>query len=127
MDVSGAVLSIEKTSPVKLPFPTPAPPSGLLLPSTIESLSTRFKPSVPLPLPVITVTVYTLPGPAGIEKMDAPVSPVVTRLKSLASTPETFSLNVTVQATLTEFVGLMLDRTMETTVGTEVSTVTVHV
>ena len=48
---------IVKTGPVTLPLPAPAPPSGLEPTSMMESLSTRFSPSVPSPVPVLAVTV----------------------------------------------------------------------
>ena len=52
----GPVLSTEYTAPVKLPLAAPVPPSLLPAASTIESLSTRLRPSVPSPEPVDAVT-----------------------------------------------------------------------
>jgi len=53
----GTVLSIVITGPVRLPFPTPLPPSLFVAASWIESSSTRLRPTVPSPEPVLTVTV----------------------------------------------------------------------
>ena len=53
--------------------------------------------------------------------IEPPVTPEVTRVKSLASTPVTFSLNVTVYATLAALVGLALARAIEVAVGAAVS------
>ena len=51
MEIVGAVVSIVKSWPVKLPL------SGLPKGSRMEPLFTRFKPSVPLPETLLTVTV----------------------------------------------------------------------
>ena len=59
-------------------------------------VSARSNCSVPLtPVPVEAVIVYTAPLPVR-EPILAPVTPVATSLKSLAPTPVTASLNVTV-------------------------------
>ena len=54
---TGKALSIVYAGPVTVPFPTPVPPSLLPKESTILSLSTNFKASVPDPLPVLAVNV----------------------------------------------------------------------
>ena len=69
------------------------------------SLSTRFRPSVPLPVPVFAVTVYWLPLPLTLVIVAPVTAPVVARAKSEASTPVTLSLNTTVHDTLAAFVG----------------------
>jgi hypothetical protein len=110
---------------VKLSFPAPEPPSGLPAVSTIESSSTRFRPSVPFPEPVPAVTVYVLPLPLTLVTA-APMTPEAASAKSLVSTPATLSLKVTVHWTLAALVGLPAARSIELTVGgvTSVTTVT---
>ena len=59
----------------------------------------RSRAIVPSPVPVFTVTVYCAPllPPTGVTlAMLAPLTPVVTRLKSPALTPVTGSENVNV-------------------------------
>src|SRR5215218_4089527 len=102
-------------------MPVPVPPSLLPEPSTIVSLSLRFRPSVPLPVPVDAVTVRVAPEPVTLV-IDGDVRPEFASAKSAASTPVTLSLNVTVQLTLDAFVGLEPARLIETTVGAVAST-----
>ena len=112
-----AVLSVY-TCPVKLPLPVPVPPNGMLLLTLVmESLSTRFRPTVPLLLPVFTVTVYVLSLPL-TPVIEAPLMPpVVASAKSAASTPVMFSLKLTVKWTVELGAGLsasarLIDATM---------------
>ena len=105
---------------MKLPF-TPGPPNGLALVSRIVSLSTRFRPSVPLPVPVFAVTVYWFPLPLTVVIVAPATVPVVTRVKSPASTAVTLSLNSTVHDTLAAFVGVVPTRLIDCTVGAIVS------
>src|SRR5438132_1627876 len=88
----------------------------------IESSSTRFRPSDPLPVPVLAVTVYVAPLPV-TPVMLGVVSPLFARPKSPVPTPVTFSLNVTVQLTVVALVGLV-PVTIEETVGGVVSATT---
>src|SRR5690349_9377852 len=83
----------------------------------------RFRPSVPLPEPVLAVTVYVAPEPLRPVIAGEPPRPPLASMKSLASTPETLSLNVTFQFTLEALVGLGFARAIETTVGTVASIV----
>jgi hypothetical protein len=71
---------------------------------------------LPLPVPVFTVTVRVAPLPL-TPAIDAPETPLVASAKSLASTPTTFWLNVTVKSTLDAFVGLAFARLTDATVG----------
>ena len=109
------------TWPVLLPFPEPVPPSLLPTASMIESLSTRFSPRVPDPVPVDAVTVKLALSVAafGVTFVIAgvPPSPLLTSEKSLGSTPFTASLNVTVHCTEAAFVGDGPARLIEVTVG----------
>ena len=82
----------------------------------MESSSTRFRPTLPSPEPVFTVTVYVVPLPLTV-LTDAPDTPVVASEKSLASTPVTTSLNVTANWTLARFVGVEVARLIEDTEG----------
>ena len=118
---AGAVLSILYVWPVKLPLPVPVPPSLLPAPSTIESSSTRFSPSVPS-LPVLTVTVYVVPLPL-TPVMVAPVAPAPTSEKSVEPTPVTLSLKTAVQWTMPALVGVASTLTIELAVGAVLSTV----
>ena len=102
-------------------MPVPAPPRGLPAASTMESSSTRFRPIVPSPEPLLTATVYVAPLPVALV-IDAPVTPVELRMKLDESTPVTLSLKVTVKLTLPALVGLVLTRLMEETEGAVVST-----
>jgi len=88
----------------------------------MESLSTRFKPTVPSPDPVLTVTVRELPLPV-TPVIEAPVTPLVTSAKSPVSTPVTVSLKVTVNCTLPRFEGVAVARLIEETVGAVLSIV----
>src|SRR5436853_3932476 len=77
--------------------------------------ATTSRRMVPLPVPVSTVTVY---GPEPLTfVIDAPVTPRVGSVKSVASTPETTSLKLTVKSTLVALVGFAPARTTLTTVG----------
>src|SRR5262245_44793053 len=89
------------------------------------SLSTRFRPSVPLPVPVLAVTVYWLPLPLTAVIVAPVTAPVVARAKSEVSTPVTLSLNTTVHDTLVAFVGVAPTRLIDCTVGATASYVTV--
>src|ERR1043165_5235649 len=55
-ETTGGTISTLYAWPVKLPLPAPLPPSALDAMSITESLSTRFRPRLPL-LPVEAVTV----------------------------------------------------------------------
>src|SRR6185295_14358724 len=96
------------TAPVRLPLPAPAPPSFKLAASAIESLSTRFKPSVPVPVPAdaVTMNVAALPASATPVIAGEPPTPDTASAKSVASTLVTGSLNVTVQCTVDAAVGV---------------------
>src|SRR5262249_49155454 len=74
--------------------------------------------------PVFTFTVQELPLPE-TPAMLAPETPLVSREKSLESTPVTLSLNVTVKATLVALVGLASARLSDCTTGVVVSWVIV--
>src|SRR5262245_12326591 len=87
------------------------------------SLSTRFRPSVPLPVPVFAVTVYWFPLPLTVVIVAPATVPVVARVKSPASTAVTLSLNSTVHDTLAAFVGVVPTRLIDSTVGAIVSVV----
>jgi hypothetical protein len=67
---------------------------------------------------VLTETVYVVPLPVTLET-EAPVTPVVVSEKSEESTPVTLCENVTVKSTEAAFVGVLLTRVMEETVGEE--------
>lgn len=79
-----------------------------------------------MPVPVFTVTVYVVPEPLTAE-MEAPVTPVAAKAKSLKGevvfTPVTDSEKVTVKFTLDAFVGLLLARLIESTIGVPVGVV----
>ncbi len=75
---------------------------------------------MPLPEPVLTVTVRVVPDPLTAVTL-APVMPVEVRLKSATSTLMMASEKVTVKFTLARFVGLVLTRTLETTFGAVLS------
>ena len=80
--------------------------------------STRFKPSVPLPVMPLTVTRYTEPLTGVTCVSVAPTVPVSASWKSVGSTPVTLSLKVTVNCTLVALVradGVV--RLMDTTCG----------
>ena len=109
---------------MKLPLPAPVPPSGLLAASLTESLSTRFRPSVPLPEPVETLTVRVASDPV-TPLIDAPLMPLPGSVKSPASTPVTGSLKVTVKSTLPALVGSVLARLIDCTAGATLSIVKV--
>ncbi len=114
--LDGPLRSSVKTWPVKLPFPTPVPPSLLPATSAIESLSTRFSPSVPSPDPVDELTVYAVPEPVTPVRL-AVASPTFASAKSPVSTPDTASLNVTVHETFGAFVGEVPTRVIDATEG----------
>src|SRR5436190_12089426 len=81
------------------------------------SLSTRLRPRVPVPVPVLAVTAYVAPLPDTPVIAGDPPRPVFASEKSDASTPVTLSLNVTTHPTVAAFVGLEDARTIETIVG----------
>src|SRR4051812_26562599 len=83
------------------------------------SSSTTSSRSVPVPVPVATVTVYVGAGPApGVtDVIDDPLSPVVVRAKSVASTPDTGLVKVTVNWTDAAAVGFGPTRVTADTVG----------
>jgi hypothetical protein len=58
-----------------------------------------FKPSVPLPVPTLAVTVQLVPLPV-TEVMAEPVSPVAARLNAEALTPVTLRLKLTLHETV---------------------------
>ena len=60
---------------------------------------------------------YVSPEPETLSTEAPAMVPVVVRSKSLASTPVTSSLNVTVKSTLETLVGLASARTTELTLG----------
>src|SRR6266566_2089234 len=91
----------------------------------LESSSTRFSPIVPLPLPVLTVTVRLAPVPL-TPVIDGPETPVVASAKSDAPTPNTFWLKVTVKSTLPAFVGVAPARTIDETAGVTSRYVTIE-
>jgi hypothetical protein len=96
------------------------PPSGVAMELTTVSSSTRSRRSVPSPLMPPTVTVRVIPLPV-TPLMVPPGVPVVVKTKSLASTPVTLSEKVTVKFADGPAVGFGLARTMETTVGAQLS------
>ena len=101
-------------------MPDPVPPSLFVDAevSRIVSSSTRFSPSVPFPLPVLAVTVYTELETLVTEAIEAPLTPpACTSVKSAVLTPVTALSKVTVQETLVALVGLALTRLIEETVG----------
>ena len=73
-------------------------------------LFAMFKPSVPLPLPVLAVTVHCVAGapPTAVTQVipGAPPRPLFTKLKFAAATPLTALENVTVHCTELKFVGV---------------------
>src|SRR5262245_21895992 len=86
------------------------------------SLSTRFRPNVPLPVPVFAVAVYWLPLPLTLV-MIAPVTRVFAREKAEGSRPVPLPLSTTAHETLAAFVGVVPTRLIDCTVGAVVSTV----
>ena len=77
---------------------------------------------VPLPDPVLMVTVRVVPGPADTLVIEAPLTPPAwTRLKLPVATPETDSPNATVNAAEAELVGVVVGA-IELTVGAVAST-----
>ena len=78
-----------------------------------------FNPSVPVPLPVLAVTVHEVAGapPTAITEVMAgePPRPTFTRLKFPDATPLTALVNVTVHDTELKFVGVVCTRLMELT------------
>ena len=77
---------------------------------------------MPLPVPVFSVTVYTVLLPETPVTAGVPPSPDDVRTKSEASTPVTFSPNVTVQLTLEPALGLVAARAIDTTAGGQSTT-----
>ncbi len=83
----------------------------------MESSSTRFRPSVPLPVPLDAVTVQFAPLPDTFWIDGEPPRPVFANAKSAEPTPVTLSLKTTAQPTLAlVFVGLVPARLIERTV-----------
>jgi hypothetical protein len=81
---------------------------------------TIFNPSVPLPVPVLAVTVRVAPLPVTEVIAGVPPSPEFTSLKLLLLIPVTLALNVTVQETLDALVGLAPATLIDKTVGGKV-------
>ena len=67
---------------------------------------TTSRCSVPVPRPVLTVTVHVVPEPL-TPATDAAVMPLVATAKLPAVTPVTASLNVSVYVTVSAIVGLV--------------------
>jgi hypothetical protein len=86
------------------------PAASLMVAAPLMKLS----PSVPLPVPVLAVTVYVVPVPI-TPLMAAPLIPDGTIAKSACVTPLTLLLKVTVNATDDVFVGLGCANTIELT------------
>jgi hypothetical protein len=76
-----------------------------------------FSPSVPLPVPVLAVTVQVVPPPLTPVIAGVPPSPTLTGTKLPLLTPVTLVLNITVQETLAALVGLAAARLIEVTEG----------
>ena len=93
--------------------------------SAIPVVLDRFRPSVPSPATVVTVTVRVVPGPAETALTDPLAVPVAARLKLPVAPPETDSLNVTSHCSEVALVGVPVTRLMDTTVGAVVSMVNV--
>ena len=93
--------------------------------SAIPVVLDRFRPSVPSPATVVTVTVRVVPGPAETALTDPLAVPVAARLKLPVAPPETDSLNVTSHCSEVALVGVPVTRLMDTTVGAVVSMVQV--
>src|SRR6185436_3734044 len=87
------------------------------MPVPLDFTSRRI---VPLPVPVLMVTVHVAPEPLTFVT-DAPSTPVVVKLKSAVSTPVMDSENVTVNCILGRLVGLAFMQVLEITVGAVVS------
>jgi len=107
----------------KLPFVSPAPPSGLSRASLMVSLSIRSRCRAPEPVPVLTVTVRAIPLPLTLVIETPLILPVVTSAKSNLSTPLTDSEKVTIKVTLEALVGSAFPRVIETTAGAALSRV----
>ena len=114
--LDGGVRSSVYDGPLKSPLPLPVPPSLFPAMSLIESSSASLRPSVPSPEPVDAVTVYDVPDPL-TPVIDVPERPAPVRAKSVASTPVTVSLNVTVQRTDEALVGVASRRVIPVTDG----------
>src|SRR5665811_1455176 len=84
----------------------------------MDALRGTSRRSVPLRLPVltVTVTVYVAPEPLTLVT-DAPTTPVVVKLKSVMPTAVTASENLTLKRTLDAAVGLGSMRRLEMTMG----------
>ncbi len=76
----------------------------------------KFKPMVPSPVTPLIVTVYTLPL-TGVTVIPVSAVPLVTALKSVLSTPVTFSEKVTVNDSLLPLFGVLPVRFIDETVG----------
>ena len=73
-------------------------------------------------MPVLTPTVRVAPDPVTLV-IEAPLTPVVVRLKSATVTPVTDSENVTVKNAVVRLLGFEFIRTLETTLGAVLSMV----
>ena len=102
---------------MKSPLTRPGPPKGTRLRFLMVLLSIRFRQSVPLPEPALTVIVRKLPLLPTLE-MEEPVrDPVVESWKSNLSTPVTVSEKFTLKVIWLMLVGLFWLRVMEVTIG----------
>jgi hypothetical protein len=86
-----------------------------------------LSPSVPLPVPVLAVTVQVVPLPLTPVIVGAPLSPELTSVKLPVLTPDTLVLKVTIQEMLANVVGVGLARSIEDTVGGGATTMTLSV
>ncbi len=84
----------------------------MLMPGVNPVALARFNPMVPLPAPVLTVTVYVVPEPLRVLIPD-PLTPVVVSEKLLAVNPVTDDAKVTVYCTEDALVGLDVTRLIE--------------
>jgi hypothetical protein len=102
------------------------PTKALPAPSVTPVDAVWFRPRLPLPPPVLAVTVHVVVGavPETDVIVGEPVRPVFASVKFDAVTPLTGSLNVTVHETLEAFVGDEPTRLIDVTVGGVASTTT---
>ena len=85
-----------------------------------EASASKFSPSVPSPATEFTVTVTVVPLAAETLAI-VPDVPLVASTKSPVSISVTFASNVTVNWTLSAFVGSLSVKPIDCTVGTVVS------
>ena len=107
-----------------LPSALPAASVMLALLGTSSSTEPSLAPELPAVLAATVQAVPLLP-PMGVTELivgAVPPTCAVARLKSLALTPMTFSLKVTVQSSEGWLVGLVCPRVIEETTGAVVST-----